>query len=126
MKVIKPLTLGFLSRPFEVDRQARLGVSVMAFVPLSGPPRLFAEQDLWRLAPSVLGGAPVLDEGIPKSRAELLVAGKAFPPGGSATTCPVDVRLGARAFKPLGVLAGLLLALIITLVLASFLGLGAT
>lgn len=35
-------------------------------------------------------------------------------------------RLGTRAFKPLGVLAGLLLALILTLVLASFLGLGAT
>lgn len=35
-------------------------------------------------------------------------------------------RLGARAFKPLGVLAGLLLAIFVTLVLASFLGMGAT
>jgi hypothetical protein len=31
-------------------------------------------------------------------------------------------RLGARGFKPLGVAAGVLLALVVTLVLASFMG----
>lgn len=35
-------------------------------------------------------------------------------------------RLGVRAFKPLGILAGLLLAVFIALVLASLLGAGAT
>ncbi len=35
-------------------------------------------------------------------------------------------RFGARAFKPLGITAGLLLALLIMLVLASFLGAGST
>lgn len=96
MKVIKPLTLGVLTRPFEVKRRFYLGVSVFAFVPLGAEPALHTEQDLWRTAAAALPPTyPVIDEGIPKSRAELLLAGRAFPPERPATTCPVEVSIGA-------------------------------
>lgn len=94
MKVLKPLTLSLLTRPFEVRGERRLGVHVMAMVPLLGAPALCGEQELWERVPRALGEMPVLEEGVPKSRAEALLAGRAYAPNGEATTCPVEWSVG--------------------------------
>ncbi|MFK7986717.1 MAG: DUF2169 domain-containing protein [Sandaracinaceae bacterium] len=94
MKVLKPLTLSVLTRPFQARGERRLGVHVMAMVPLLGPSSLCGEQELWERVPRALGEMPVLEEGVPKSRAEALLAGHAYAPGGEATTCPVEWSLG--------------------------------
>lgn len=96
MKVIKPLRLGVLSRPYEFKRQFRLGVSVLAMFPLSGERSLLPEIALWGMATAELGDSPVLDLGLPKGRPEYLVAGQAFPPDGEATQCPVGVHFAGR------------------------------
>ncbi|MGE0787641.1 MAG: DUF2169 domain-containing protein [Sandaracinaceae bacterium] len=103
MKVIKPLSLGVLTRPFEVRRQCCLGISVFAFLEIGGRARLHTEQDMWRMVPEALGDRPILDEGVPKSLAEFLVVGRAYPPTRPATTCPIEVELG-RLRKSLSVI----------------------
>lgn len=101
MKVIKPGKLGVLSRCFEHNRRFYLGVSVLMFVPLvhegsSEPPTLLPEVGMWTFVADRMGKDAVLDAGIPKSRAELLVHAFAHPPGGQPSgACAVRVRCGS-------------------------------
>jgi hypothetical protein len=85
MKVIKPGKLSVLTRCYEQERRFYMGFSVVAFVPLgveSSGPILLPEVDLWKFAAKhVPGGA--LDVGIPKPRAEFILIGKAYTPGGA-------------------------------------------
>ncbi len=70
MKIIKPLRLSVLNRPFRLQGQNHLGVSVMALADMSATPQLRPEVELWQLAASELqtsGG--VLDMAMPKARA---------------------------------------------------------
>lgn len=79
MKIIKPLRLSVLNRPFRLQGQNHLGVSVMALADMSASPQLRPEVELWQLAASELqtsGG--VLDMAIPKARAEFLATGYAY------------------------------------------------
>jgi hypothetical protein len=111
LKILKPLRLGAMTRVYEVGAQPYLVVTALAFFPLDAPDVLLGEQELWR----VLGGAlamarpplddvevaafdtsaAVLDEGLPKPSAEVLVRGAAFPPGAPQPGCTVRVALGA-------------------------------
>jgi uncharacterized protein YjbI with pentapeptide repeats len=95
MKVIKPQQLGVLTRCFEYRRQFRLGVSVLAFVPLGSQRRLIPELAMWPAVSALMGGSPVLDAAIPKSKAEYLVVGSVHPPGGKpARQCSVMAEVG--------------------------------
>ncbi|MCH9684352.1 MAG: pentapeptide repeat-containing protein [Deltaproteobacteria bacterium] len=95
MKTIKPQALGVLTRCFEHQHSFRLGISALAFVPLSSEPCLLPEVDMWKLAAEALGPRAALDVGIPKSRGEYLVTARAHPPHGRPTTChPVRARVG--------------------------------
>lgn len=79
MKIIKPLRLSVLNRPFRLQGQNHLGVSVMALADMSATPQLRPEVELWQLAASELqtsGG--VLDMAMPKARAEFLATGYAY------------------------------------------------
>jgi hypothetical protein len=67
MKVLKPQRVAVLTRPYEVRRELRLGVSVLLFVPLGDERALLPEVSLWPVAAEEMG-APVLDVGIPKLR----------------------------------------------------------
>jgi uncharacterized protein YjbI with pentapeptide repeats len=97
MKVIKPQRVGVLTRPYEVRRELRLGVSVLLFVPLDGSRALLPEVALWPLAAEEMGGAPVLDAGIPKSRCEYLVAGAAYSQAGEGRRrCAVRATVAGR------------------------------
>ncbi len=79
MKIIKPLRLSVLNRPFRLQGQNHLGVAVMALADMSAAPKLRPEVELWQLAASELqtsGG--VLDMAMPKARAEFLATGYAY------------------------------------------------
>ncbi len=78
MRIIKPLTLSLLTRPYTLRRQRRLGVAVMAMARLGDTPELAPEADLWRIAGEMLEEDNVLDLGIPKPCAEFLASGSAY------------------------------------------------
>lgn len=79
MKIIKPLRLSVLNRPFRLQGKNHLGVTVLALADMGPKPQLRPEAELWQLAASELqtsGG--VLDMAIPKARAEFLATGFAY------------------------------------------------
>jgi hypothetical protein len=97
MKVIKPQRVAVLTRPYEVRRELRLGISLLLFVPLGEQRALLPEVALWPLATEEMAGAPVLDAGIPKSRCEYLVAGSAYPVlGEERRQCAVRATVAGR------------------------------
>ncbi len=94
MRVIKPLCLSLLSRPFEFQRQFHLGVSVMAFMPISDIPALLAETAMWAFLGEVMPDTPI-EASIPKRTAEFAAMGQAYAPGGQpVTSLRVGVQLG--------------------------------
>lgn len=95
MKVFKPSKLSVLTRCFEHQRRYYMGVSVLAFVPLAAAPALLPESVLWTFAGKRLGKDGALDVGIPKARAEFLIHGSAYAPGGVPTqSVAVAARVG--------------------------------
>ena len=96
MKTIKPLKLGLITRPFEAEGRCHLVISAMAYFPFQEPERLSSEVALWKDAAPELGFETVLDEGMPKLRGEVLVLGRAYPPGGGAQpACSVRLQVGS-------------------------------
>ena len=96
MKVLKPQSLGLLTRAFEFRRKIYCGVAILASIPLSDRKHLHSEISLWTLAADVLGKDAALDAAIPKTHGEFLVSGQAWPTEAAQTTkCRVRVRLGA-------------------------------
>ncbi|WP_434525899.1 DUF2169 domain-containing protein [Photorhabdus asymbiotica] len=79
MKIIKPLRLGLLHRPWRWQQQNYLGVTVMALTDMSDSPQIRPEPELWQLVAQELqstGG--VLDLSIPKPCAEFFASGYAW------------------------------------------------
>lgn len=79
MKIVKPLRLSVLNRPFRWQGKNHLGVSVIALADMGPSPRLRPEIELWQLTASELktcGG--VIDMAIPKVHAEFLATGYAY------------------------------------------------
>lgn len=94
MKLMKPDRLSVLLRSFEVQRKCRLGISILGFFDIKTG-QLLEEVDLWGFVPDELGKDAAIDAGFPKSKAEYLVHGSAFVPGGaSQETCPITVKVG--------------------------------
>lgn len=94
MKVIKPQKLGLVTRCFERQRRFLLGVSILALHDFAHA--LASEVDMWKFLPEQLGKDGIPDAGMPKSRAEFLVTGRAFQSGGEPRPgCKVRVRLGS-------------------------------
>ncbi len=96
MKVIKPLRLSVLNRPYRWQGHNHLGVSVMALADMGDAPQLRPEVELWQLAADELqtsGG--VIDMAIPKSRAEFLATGYAYShhqPDKTAVAARIDIE----------------------------------
>ncbi|MQL49971.1 DUF2169 domain-containing protein [Photorhabdus khanii] len=79
MKIMKPLRLGVLHRPWRWQQQNYLGVAVMALTDMSDSPQIRPEPELWQLVAQELqstGG--VLDLSIPKPCAEFFATGYAW------------------------------------------------
>ncbi|EMH4164423.1 DUF2169 domain-containing protein [Pluralibacter gergoviae] len=79
MKIVKPLRLSVLNRPFRWQGKNYLGVSVLALADMGETPKLRPEMELWQLAASELqSSGGVVDMAIPKVRAEFLATGYAY------------------------------------------------
>ncbi|MEW5721789.1 MAG: DUF2169 domain-containing protein [Thermodesulfobacteriota bacterium] len=94
MKVIKTRKQSILCRPFEKRNSFYFSIAVLHFFAFDRP-GLLPETDLWPLAAKELGQDMVLDYGLPKTRGEVLIAGKCFAPGGEpVNAAKVGFRLG--------------------------------
>lgn len=105
MRGIKPFKLSFLTRPFSWGQAHHLGVSVLGYFSLDENPTLLTDAEMWTEIPEVMGKEFALDEGIPKSRAEFLLAGSAFQEGGRpGTVRHVKAQVGSitRALYVIG------------------------
>ncbi|MFZ4527649.1 MAG: DUF2169 family type VI secretion system accessory protein [Undibacterium curvum] len=94
MKIIKPLTLGILQKPYRFQGQDFLVISALGFFQLGqkNATRFLVENIQWqRIVPALPLGRPI-DEVMPKTHSEVLVAGSAFAPGGKAVS-EMQVRL---------------------------------
>jgi uncharacterized protein YjbI with pentapeptide repeats len=96
VKVVKPGRVGVLTRCFEREREFRLGVCALVFVPLARSETIMlSEIDMWKFAAPRLGAEGSFDATIPKVRAEFLVNGTAHAPDGVARpSFPVRARVG--------------------------------
>ncbi|NDL64399.1 DUF2169 family type VI secretion system accessory protein [Acerihabitans arboris] len=96
MKIIKPLRLGVLHRPWRWLGQNQLGVSVLALADMGPAPRLRPEPELWQLAARELAGdGGLLDLAIPKARAEFLATGYAYTRHQrQKNACMVKIQVG--------------------------------
>jgi len=96
MRVVKPMALSVLSRPFEFRRKFHLGVAVMAFVPVQDEPALLAETGMWAFLAEHLPPDIPVDTGMPKRGAEFIAAATAYAPGGRAVeSLRAGIQLGS-------------------------------
>ena len=101
MKTIKPQRLGILHRTLEHDGRCLFTPAVLMCFAFDDPEVPLHEVELWKVVADQLGAEGALDEGIFKVRGEVLVAGKAHPPGGEAAIAtavrlemgPIDKQL---------------------------------
>jgi uncharacterized protein YjbI with pentapeptide repeats len=95
MKTIKPLRLSLLNRPYARAGRNYLGVAALGLVGLEPEPKLYSEQDLWRIASEEIGTGGVLDLGLPKLVPEWLLSGYGHTAHqAEKTTCAVQARIG--------------------------------
>jgi len=89
--MIKPRTLAVLAKAERRKVGASYIVTAMGMFDLAQPQadRFESEQALWLLAAKALPKGAVLDMGMPKPRAELLIGGSAKPGGGEPTTAMI-------------------------------------
>ena len=101
MRVIKPIALSVLQRVLTIRREHHLSVGALVYFPLEAPELPLPEMAMWQAAAAQMGKDPILDEGMPKPRSEVLVHGKAFSPGGEPRPAfAARLRVGP-ADKPL-------------------------
>lgn len=96
MKVVKPLKLGVIHRPYERMGQYYLAVATCAFFTFDQPDILLPEITMWPFAASALGKDAMLDAGMPKQSGEVLIKAKCFTPKGPPRTgMQVRSKVGA-------------------------------
>ncbi|WP_437741061.1 DUF2169 domain-containing protein [Sorangium sp. So ce1504] len=95
MKIVKPMRLGVVPRVFMHQRTPHLVVTTFVGFSYDRPARLLYEPTVWKMAMEELGEDGLLDEFNPKTRGELLVTGRCYPPGRVARPASsVRVQLG--------------------------------
>lgn len=95
MKVFKSKQHSVLPKPFAVSGKQYLAVGVLVFFALDDPDSLLTEQELWDTVPKLIGNPPILDQGLPKPRGEVLVSGDCFAPRGQPVQgLKVSLRAG--------------------------------
>ena len=95
MKVFKENQHSFFPRSFGIRNTFYFSVGVMMFFDLTASENLLTEQELWETIPPQLGPTPVIDQGYPKPRGEVLVTGSCFAPNGETRQASqVRVRVG--------------------------------
>lgn len=81
MRIVKPLRLGLLTRPFLHAGTVDLTVSLLWYFPFDAPREIQTEGSMWEELMPILGNAP-LDACEPKAHGEVLVWGDYCAPGG--------------------------------------------
>lgn len=96
MKVIKPNSLGFLSKPFRYQGKDHLCLSVLGFFQLGKHviDGFLPENLQWPKAMAALDSEQVLDEAMPKMRGEALMAGHCYSERQPARDARVRFRVG--------------------------------
>ncbi|WP_418130273.1 DUF2169 domain-containing protein [Variovorax sp. 375MFSha3.1] len=96
MKIIKPLRLGMLTRPFKKDQRNWLAVTALAMTDaLDSDARIIPEARCWQTFADELGGEIAFDLGMPKVKQEFLVTGIAYTRHQQdKTQCAVNARVG--------------------------------
>ncbi|MBC8953154.1 DUF2169 domain-containing protein [Xenorhabdus sp. PB62.4] len=96
MKIIKPLRLSVLYRPYRWLQKNHLGISFMALADMGSVPRLRPEPELWQLAENELKTCNgIVDLAMPKSRAEFLATGYAYTHHQTdKTACTARIQIG--------------------------------
>ncbi|OTA20642.1 pentapeptide repeat-containing protein [Xenorhabdus beddingii] len=96
MKIIKPLRLSMLYRPYRWLQKNYLGVSIMTLADMSASPRLRPEPELWQLAEAELKTCNgIIDLAMPKSCAEFLATGYAYTHHQTdKTSCSARIQVG--------------------------------
>ncbi|MBB3228069.1 uncharacterized protein YjbI with pentapeptide repeats [Luteibacter sp. Sphag1AF] len=106
MKIVKPMTLGVMHRPYRWRGKHRLLVATLSFFDLGGRVQYLLRDNLqWRKVMASLPAGKPLDELMPKARGEALVAGSAYAAHGIATTEQrVRLQVGAidKSLRVLG------------------------
>ncbi|HWU85292.1 MAG TPA: DUF2169 domain-containing protein, partial [Rhodocyclaceae bacterium] len=96
MKIVKPLTLGVLHRPYRYRGRHRLAIAALGFFRLgqqSGD-RFLTENLQWgKIAPTLPAGVP-LDHVMPKARAEVMLSGSAHADGEPVSAMQVRLQCG--------------------------------
>lgn len=93
MKLIKPLQLGLLTRPYTLGGKHNLAVAALGFFRLGEPCTSFlSEPEQWAGAVAALPPLKALDEVFAKPHGEMLLAGHAYAPDGTPAD-RVDLRL---------------------------------
>jgi uncharacterized protein YjbI with pentapeptide repeats len=96
MKTIKPLRLSVLHRTFDQGGRCVFVPTLLVFFPFEWPSVALQEVALWKFVAAELGPTTPLDECAFKSRGEVIVLGKAYPPGGTPQpVCAVRVQIGS-------------------------------
>ncbi|TWD90351.1 uncharacterized protein YjbI with pentapeptide repeats [Variovorax beijingensis] len=94
MKIVKPFRLSLLTRPYRWKADNHLGIASIALVSLKADPQLQPEQELWQMVSEVLDPGSVLDLGVPKAEAEVLVSGFAYTSHqAEKSQCAVRLRM---------------------------------
>lgn len=102
MQIIKPLRIGYMSRPIADCTGARLALTGMVCFDLLNPERIYPEQRLWDVVTNAIGEQAALDHWTPKQRGEVLLWGAAQAPDGiPVTQMNVGLRLGDTICKTL-------------------------
>ena len=84
-KIIKPRTLGIVTRTAPRGKRALFIVSVYGLFDVHAQGALLSDQALWPTILKELPEGSVFDPGMPKPQGEVLVAGRAIAPEGVAT-----------------------------------------
>ena len=92
--IVKPTRLGFLRRVSSDGDGHRLWITALGAFDMRSPGDFLTEAQLWQTAAPVLG-TTLLDAGMPKPHAEVLMAGGACAPAGrTVRTLAVHLELG--------------------------------
>ncbi|QXO73721.1 DUF2169 family type VI secretion system accessory protein [Morganella morganii] len=100
MRIIRPQQLAVLRNSYQIGRECRSGISVIAGSYLSAPDHFVTEAQIWQAWKSAPLSFRMLDTAEPKPHAEYILAGHAGT-GQTLTALDVAVRVGSlsRAWR---------------------------
>ncbi|MFQ3234876.1 MAG: hypothetical protein ACI9C4_000429 [Paraglaciecola sp.] len=96
MRLIKPKKLGYLQRTYSIANEHYFVASPLLFFNLCSG-EVLAENTQWKKVAEILGAEP-LDQAMPKTKAEILLMGKAYPTI-DQDVCQMQVSIKVAEFE---------------------------